>query len=270
MKKRSLHSSIIGGIVLLVVFFLVTTQGKNVLERDYFQIKQEGKLNIATEYNSLDYYITGDTIVGIQYELCKYIEKRSGLTVEIYPENDMYLCITGLENYTYDIIARNIPITNENKEFLSFTIPVGQSKQVLVQRKPSEGDSTFFIRNQIDLANKTIHVPKNSPNILRLRNLSEEIAEPIYIEEVEEYSKEQLIYMVASKEIDYAVVNQELALKNSISFPEIDIKTDISFTQLQAWAVRKTSPILLDSLNGWILDFKNYKTGKKSRIKRQK
>ena len=33
---------------------------------------------------------------------------------------------------------------------------------------------------------------------------------------------------------------------------ELDIQTDISFTQLQAWAVRKSSPILRDSLNVWL------------------
>ena len=36
-----------------------------------------------------------------------------------------------------------------------------------------------------------------------------------------------------------------------VSIAFFDIETDISFTQLQSWAVRKTSPILLDSLNSW-------------------
>ncbi|MDR0546659.1 MAG: glutamine ABC transporter substrate-binding protein, partial [Dysgonamonadaceae bacterium] len=30
---------------------------------------------------------------------------------------------------------------------------------------------------------------------------------------------------------------------------------DISFTQLQAWAVRKSSPVLLDSLNVWMTEY---------------
>jgi membrane-bound lytic murein transglycosylase F len=33
---------------------------------------------------------------------------------------------------------------------------------------------------------------------------------------------------------------------------EIDVETDISFTQLESWAVRKESPILLDSLDSWL------------------
>jgi membrane-bound lytic murein transglycosylase MltF len=263
MKQRLLYALIILGIIFFVAFLLLITGKKNTQGKDYFQIKQEGKLNIVTEYNSVYYYIFDDTIAGMQYELCKYVEKCSGLNVEIFFENNMDLCIKGLENYTYDIIARNIPITNENKEFLSFTIPITQSKQVLVQRKPTSEDTIPLIRNQIDLANKEVYVPQNSSATLRLRNLSNEIAEPIYIREMEQYSTEQLIYMVAYKEIDYAVVDQELALKNSASFPGIDIKTDVGFTQLQAWAVRKTSPVLLDSLNSWISDFKNLKANKR-------
>ena len=230
--------------------------------RDFKEIKASGVLNVVVEYNLADYYVSVDEIAGLQYELCQYIRDRSGLHVDIQLENNLDVCIQKLENKTYDAIARSIPITNENKKVLSFTIPITQNKQILIQRKNSEEDSTLFIRNQIDLANKKVYVPKNSPNILRLQNLSEEIAEPIFIEEIEDYSAEQLIYMVAYKEIDYAVVDKELAEKNKLLFPEIDSSIDISFTQFQAWAVRNTSPVLLDSLNVWIADFQ------KRRVKR--
>jgi membrane-bound lytic murein transglycosylase MltF len=256
MKQLYKISFLLFVLLLIVILIIRLKKKEDDQERDFPQIKSSGVINIVTEYNSVDYYVSGDTLAGLQYELCKYIEMRSGLSTEIFLENNLDVCIKGLENKTYDIIARNIPITNDNKQFLSFTIPITQNKQVLVQRKAEEGDSVPFIRNQIDLANKIVYIPQNSPNILRLRNLSEEIAEPVHIKEVEKYSAEQLIYMVAFREIDYAVVDKELALKNRALFPLIDIETDISFTQLQAWAVRKTSPVLLDSLNNWIAGFK--------------
>jgi membrane-bound lytic murein transglycosylase MltF len=234
----------------MIIVALLLSQ--KLLSRDFNKIKSSGVINVVTEYNSVNYYVSGDSIAGFQYELCKYIEQCSGLTVKIHLENNLDECIKKLEDKTYDIIARNIPITNENKEFLSFTIPITQNKQVLVQRKKTTDDAVPFIRNQIDLANQTVYVPQHSPCILRLRNLSEEIAEPIYIKEISDYTAEELIYMVAYKTIDYAVIDKELALKNSANFPEVDMDTDISFTQYQAWAVRKTSPVLLDSLNCWI------------------
>jgi membrane-bound lytic murein transglycosylase MltF len=220
--------------------------------RDLPEIKESGVLNVVTEYNSVDYYLSGDSIAGLQYELCKYIEKCSGLEVKIFLENNLKTCIQKLEDNTYDIIALNIPITKESKKEMAFTVPITQNKQVLIQRKPIEKEDAPLIRNQIDLAFKTIVIPKNSPCILRLRNLSEEIAEPIYIKEMEGYTQEQILYMVAYKQIDYAVVDKGIALKNKDVFLGIDMETDISFTQLQAWAVRKNSPVLLDSLNNWI------------------
>jgi membrane-bound lytic murein transglycosylase MltF len=245
-------------LTLLAMFFLSNaTRNKTPMERDLPEILKENVLNVVTEYNSVDYYVTGDSVSGFQYELCKYIGKHSGLTIRIYLENNMDITIKGLEDKTYDIIARNIPITNDNKQFLAFTIPVTQNKQVLVQRKTLENDSSsIFIKNHINLAHKTVYVTQNSPAILRLKNLSEEIAEEIIIKEIADYSSEQLIYMVAQKEIDYAVVDKEIALKNVNLFSGLDFEMDISFTQLQAWALRKTSPVLLDSLNVWISDFK--------------
>jgi ABC-type amino acid transport substrate-binding protein len=58
--------------------------------------------------------------------------------------------------------------------------------------------------------------------------------------------------MVAKGDIDYAVCDQQIALLSKNRLPELDIDTDIGFTQLQSWAVRKNAPVLLDSLNHWL------------------
>ena len=65
------------------------------------------------------------------------------------------------------------------------------------------------------------------------------------------YSSEQLIAMVAAGDIDYTVCDRRVAAAALELYPEIDINTDIGFTQLHAWAVRRTSPVLRDSINAW-------------------
>ncbi len=255
LSKRLLPIYIILLFIALGVMFLLGKHLLSVKKRDFSEIRKEGVLRVVTEYNSVDYYVSGDTTLGLQYNLCKFIEKQSGLNVEIHLENNLNNCIKGLEQLQYDVIAHNIPITTENKQTLAFTEPITQNKQVLVQRKASANNELKPIRSQIDLAKKTLYIPQNSPVILRLRNLSEEIADTIYIREEKQYNAEQLIYMVAEGDIDYAVVDQEIALKNMANFPQIDFQTDITFTQLQAWAIRKNAPVLLDSLNSWISAF---------------
>lgn len=227
--------------------------------RDWDEITEEGIIRIVTEYNQVGYFVEGDTISGFQYELGSQFGKDMGLQVEIYPVMDLQKSIEGLENREYDIIARNISITAALKMDLSFTEPLILNKQVLVQRKAEFNNGIQPIRNQLDLAKKTLYVPENSPSRLRINNLSQEIGDTVYVREMEKYESEQLIIMVAKGDIDYAVCDEVIARKLTSHLPEIDINTDISFTQLNAWAVRKDSPVLLDSLNNWVIRLKNNK-----------
>ena len=139
-----------------------------------------------------------------------------------------------------------------NKELYLFTDPIWLNKQVLVQRTEKANGGIKPIHNQLMLGQKTLYLPKGSPALLRIHNLEEEIGDTIYTHEDELYSDEQLIIMVAKGDIDFAVCDQQSAKKMKERFPQIDISTDISFTQLQSWAIRKESPILLDSLNLWL------------------
>lgn len=207
---------------------------------------------MVTEYNQSGYYVAGDTIEGFQYELSQAIAKLSGLEVQTHLEMSLAKSFEDLSGNKYDVIARNIPATSEIKEEYLFTDPIVLNKQVLVQRTAKANDGKQPIRNQLDLAKKTLYIPKDSPALLRLHNLEIEIGDSIYVIEDELYSSEQLAIMVAKGDIDYAVCDQQIARLSQKQLPELDIDTDISFTQLQSWAVRKDSPVLLDSLNSWL------------------
>lgn len=242
------------GIVLVMMASLYSyLQSKEPLPpRDYPEIKEEGILRVMMEYNPSDYYVKDDTILGFQYELCQAIARLSGMEVQIHLEMSLEKSFEMLDQQQVDVIARNIPITSESKETHLFTDPIILNKQVLVQRTAKANQGQSPIRNQIHLGKKKLYIPKNSPALLRIKNLEHEIGDTIYIEEDELYSDEQLIIQVAKGDIDFAVCNQQNAERMAKQYPEIDIQTDISFTQLQSWAVRMESPILLDSLNHWL------------------
>ena len=63
---------------------------------------------------------------------------------------------------------------------------------------------------------------------------------------------EQLIILVASGVIDYAVCDEAEARAIGDTYDAIDCQTDISFTQFMAWTLRQESTALCDSLNRWI------------------
>jgi membrane-bound lytic murein transglycosylase MltF len=252
-KKTILWLSLVA-LCTLAAVVVGRRPGREKTVRDWPEIRTSGILNIVTEYNADGYHLSGDTVSGFQYTLCRRVEARSGLTVRILLANDWDDCLQMLHDHRCDAIALNIPITGESRTTLAFTHPIAQNRQVLVQRRPGNADSLPLIRNQMDLGGKTIWTPAHSPTLLRLKNLSEEIAAPIHIRQVENYTQEQLLYLVAYGEADYAIVDRALAEKNAPLFPQLDTTTDIGFTQLQAWAVRKDAPALLDSLNRWLTE----------------
>lgn len=228
---------------------------KEITYRDYDEIKRSGILQAVTEYNSVSFFLNGDTITGFHYELIEAFAKAKGLHAEIIPEMSFEKRITELNNGIYDVVAYGIPTTSEWKDSILLTIPIIRSKQILVQRKPEYDSTTLYISSQLDLAHKTLYVEKGSPSIFRIHNLENEIADTIFINEVEKYGPEQLIAMVAHGDVDYAVADEVIAKASIDSFPQLDISTGISFNQFYSWGVNKESPALLDTLNSWLTEY---------------
>lgn len=243
--------------MVLFIMYMIRTQilVPSYTPRDIPEIKQD-TLRIVTDYTPINYYISDDTISGFDYELSQLIAKRSGLHVKVYPEVSLSKSIEGLEKNRYDIIGRPIPVTTDSKENFLFTDPILLNKQVLVQRKAEYNNGKDPIRNQLDLAQKHLNIISDAPTRLRIMNLAHEIGDTIYVNEENTYGDEQLIIMVAKGEIDFAVCDETIAREMSKHYPEIDFSTDISFTQFRSWALRLTSPLLLDSLNIWLKDIK--------------
>ncbi|NDV79117.1 transporter substrate-binding domain-containing protein [Dysgonomonas sp. 511] len=257
-KKKSLYFLMFSPILVMFVALWVAI-GKNKEPKDFAQIEKAGVLKVVTDYSPVGYYVSGDTIAGFNYELLRLLKSRIPLRVEVLLESSLDKSIEGLQSGKYDVLVRNIPITSELRESLRFTEPVTENRQVLVQRKKEFNDGVEPLRSHLALAKKTLYVPLNSPAILRINNLSHEIGDTIYIEEDKLYGAEQLVMMVAAKDIDFAVCDEMIAARVARSLPEIDYTTLIGFTHLEAWAVSDKSPVLLDSMNVWIKQVKNTK-----------
>jgi membrane-bound lytic murein transglycosylase F len=181
-------------------------------------------------------------------------------------------------------VAINLTVTKERKKFLRFTHPIGQTRQVLVQRKPDQwwkmtrdAINKAMIRNPLDLAGKTIYVQKNSSYAERLKNLSDEIGDTIIVIELD-MDVERIIKMVADGEIDYTVADENVAKVNSTYYSILDVETPISFHQNLAWALRKEgTDQLAQMVNSWIdsyrktLDYamiyKKYFSNPKSKVR---
>ena len=241
---------------LSAILFKPEPQANEPTPRSYEEIIRSGVLRAVTEYNSISYHAQADSIGGLHYELLQAFAESKGLKTEITPEMSVEKRIEGIQLGIYDLLANNVLISSERKDSLLFTSPILLSRQVLVQRKPIEMNDQNYINSLLDLAGKTVHVVKESPSILRIHNLSNEIGDTIYIKEIEKYGQEQLLAMVAAGDIDYAVCDESIARAAANDLPRLDFETTISFTQFYSWGVNKENTILLDSLNAWLDSFK--------------
>ena len=163
--------------------------------------------------------------------------------------------------YVQNVIRQRFKANAENEEKLGKMTPIMEMLGQKYDIDPNDidriakvvgDDDSLYLKNQLSLAHKHLYVVKGSPALLRLHHLINEMADTIYIEEVEQYGPEQLLAMVAGKDIDYAVCDEGIARHLLPDFPELDISTDISFTQFYAWGTSRHAPALRDSLNAWL------------------
>lgn len=241
----------------------LNTQQSEIINRDLDRIKEIGKLRVVIDYNSTNYFIYKGKPMGYQLELLQELCNYLSLKLEVSVSNDMGKNYEDLNKGVIDLIATNLAITKERDNEISFTEPHCFTRQVLIQRKyevnNNDGQNKVFneiIRNQLELAGKTIYVQNQSAYYYRLKNLANEIGDSINVIEIPDYEAEQLIGLVAAGEIDYTVCDENLALVNQNFYPNLDIETAISFPQKIGWAVRKNAPQLLDIINNWLISFR--------------
>jgi membrane-bound lytic murein transglycosylase MltF len=253
--RRYIRYAIIFAAIFIGVYLLGRRKEVVRQPRDFSAIKASGVIHVATEYNKLSFYVDSDTVAGFNYQLIEAFAHDMGLRPDIHLVMSEKERLNGLNNGTYDLVACNLQTTSILKDSLLLTSPIILTRQVLVQRKKGTGKAPY-INSQLDLAKKTLNVPQDSPSILRIRNLSNEIGDTIYVHEIKKYGSEQLMYMVAHGDIDYAVCDENIARTYAKNLPEIDIHTAISFTQFYSWGTNKKSPVLCNKLNAWLAKYR--------------
>jgi len=227
---------------------------------DLDAIKQRGKLVVLAENNSTSYFVYRGEPLGYDYEMLNAYAGYLGVELEMIVVNDMNSILDELNKGNADIAAANLTITAERTKMVSFTEPLLQTRQVLVQRKPdgwqkmtAQTIDKKLIRNPNELIGKAVHVRSGSSFYARLKSLSEEIGGQInIIEAAGNQDTEELIGYVAKGYITCTVADENVAMINQTYYDNLDIKTAISFPQKIAWATRQSSPKLLASLNEWL------------------
>jgi len=273
MKRNRLSSIFLGIIVTSFLLFGACRSDRGSRFRDVDSlrpekvsrldlIREEGVLRVVTEYNSISYFIYRGQPLGFQFEMLQALATHMDLKLEVSVCNDLGKNFRDLSEGEVDLIAMNLTVTADRKQHVNFTTPLLQTRQVLVQRKPdrwqemnSKQQEINVIRNQLNLAGKTVYVQSGSVYARRLMSLSDEIGGGIQISEVQ-LESEQLIQRVALGEIDYTICDENVGKVNTTYFPQLDVGTVVSFPQNMAWAVHLQSDSLKAEIDEWIDEYK--------------
>lgn len=248
-KRKVLIPSLIvlAAIVVVVSFFTLKKEEARIIHDDLDQIIEDKELIVLTINSYASYFNYREVPMGFQYELAQGFAKSLGVELKVKVLNSEVELVNALLNGEGDLIAYNLPITNERKKDLIYCGEENVSHQVLVQRYGKNG-----LEDVTQLVGKEIYVMPGKYEE-RLENLNHELGGGIIINEVssDSINNEDLIEMVAEGKIDYTVTNNELARINKTYYPNLDITMEISFDQRSAWAVRKTSPKLAEAADKW-------------------
>lgn len=243
--------------VLLIVIAGYFYGSKCLESYDFQQIIAKKELNVITLRGSMSYFIYKGEARGYEYELLNDFAKSYNLKINIKPAANETLLTELLENGEGDLIACNIPITEEGTKHLIYCGREVVNGQVLIQRANRRDR---ILKDVVDLIGKEVWLIRDSRHYRRMVNLNSELGGGIRIRTVDRdtISTEDLIEMVSQGKIPYTVSDIDLAKTGKTYFRNINISVVVGHPQRSSWAVRKSTPELAKAINRWAEEKKDY------------
>lgn len=263
-------SGILTFFLLCFLFGCISNVNEEAFEKepqialDLDAIRERGYLTALVDNTSISYFIYKGRTMGFEYDLLKRLTDYLKVGLKIKLVTGIEQAIDLLNKGEGDVLAFPLAITEERKEYLSFTNPHFATHQVLVQKKPANWRmqppqlvEKKLVRDTTQLIGKEVYVMKGSSYKDRMTEISQHLGGRITIvEDSASAETESLIRKVATGEIKYTVADQTIAMVNTSYYPNLDINTVLSEAQEIGWGLRNNSPQLLEAVNVWLKDTK--------------
>ena len=247
-------------LLLFLLFFSLTScrfnKNNSNPTDDLLQILHKGEINVLTLSGSMSYFIYKGEPKGYEYELLSSFAESLHLKINIHLAENETKLMEMLMQGKGDLIAYNIPITNEGKEQVLYCGREIINEQVLIQR--NNKDDTL-LTDVTGLIGKDVWVIHDSKYYRRLKNLDDELGGGVLIRIIEKdtVTVEDLIETVSRGGISYTLSDVDMAKLNKTYFNNINIDLLVGHPQRSSWAVRKTSPVLAKAIDKWFENNRN-------------
>ncbi len=235
----------LGAIGYLNNWFTQSSKQEFILDKD--GILTRGTLRVAVDNNSSSFYIYRGRRMGYEYELLLDLGKELGVQVEFVVASDIDEAFTKLEEGKVDLIAMNVQQNAERESFVIFTEAIGSMSTVLVGR---EKLTSWDI-----LGMDTVVVRKGAVYKSQLEQIKDSLDLDFTILEVQDH-EETLLDRVYEQELRWTVAEKNVAQTNATYYDELQLGLEVSKEEPVTWALRSTSPNLLQAVNSWLVEKK--------------
>ena len=226
-------------------WFIRPSKQEFILDKE--GIISRGSLRVAVDNNSSSFYIYRGRRMGYEYELLLDLGKDLGVEIEFVVASDIDEAFSKLEEGRVDLIAMNVHQNEEMESFVTFTEALGTMSSVLVGReKLTSWDS---------LGLDTVYVRKGAAYKSQLELLKDSLHLDFSILEVQDH-EEILLDRVYEQEVRWTVAEKNVAQTNATYYDELQLGLEVSREEPVTWAMRSSSPELLQAVNSWLVEKK--------------
>lgn len=205
-------------------------------------------LRVVTLYGPISYFdYRGDTL-GFEYENVKKFAEEQNLILDVKVKNNVPELIESLNKGEADLAAYPIPFIAEYNSEIIHCGPKEINCQVLVQKTGGEQ-----ITDVTQLVGKEVYVEKDSKYQYRIENLNKELGGGIKIKTVanDTIDTEDYLRMVSRGDIDYTVIDSDIAMLHKGDYSNIDTSLHVSLDQAASWAVAPDHKKLAQVVDAW-------------------
>lgn len=209
------------------------------------EIKKRGTLVVLTENNASSFYIYREMPMGFEYDLAKAFADYLGVGLDIrLPGWDRLF--ESLLSGEGDLIAAGLTRTRDRETLVAFS-----NSYLSVQQQVIVHKNNYNVRAIADLAGYTIHVRQGTTYEERLKEIQRQGLKFTIVAH-RDMLTEELIRLVAVRQIPITIADSNIALLNRRYYPDAKIAFALSDEEPLAWALRPQDGGLRKAVNDFL------------------
>jgi membrane-bound lytic murein transglycosylase F len=243
---------------LFIIIFLLASCGTptNVYDQapyieksDFTKIQTRGTIRILVpDPGENTYLVRRGQPLDHERELIKSFAREHKLTPLWVRMKSAKALLEGLNQGKGDIAIANLTITSARRKKYSFTVPVRQTREVLISSKKDKRK----IRRLSQLKKHTIYIRKSSSYWRTAKQYQKKYRDLKIVAVPETMNTLDIIDGVATGKYDLTIADENIAQHALAYQPELHIAFKLTGDRAIGWVTRKRSRKLINALNGFL------------------